>query len=237
MYSSNDLLLQAKEKGSEFAVRVNHRLLIDKILARYSSDFVVCRELIQNADDAEATSFSFEFSCKSNDSQKKTLDNSIITEIRAINNGKVFEETDWKRVASIAEGNTNIESVGQFGVGFFSVFSYSEQPIIISGKYCMAFTWRNDDSLTTYRYELPKAQQSNSTSIILKVRNEYILDTKEVWVAQESDLDLQSTASRNMSSAAKINVIPTIHLSQLKAYFTKGVYNDDSHCMIERIRK
>ncbi|CAF4101359.1 unnamed protein product, partial [Adineta steineri] len=39
---------------------------------------------------------------------------------------------DWKRVITIAEGNTNIDVVGQLGVGFFSVFSYSEKPMIQS---------------------------------------------------------------------------------------------------------
>ena len=53
---------------------------------------------------------------------EKDFHNKTITEIRAINNGLVFNETDWKRVAAIAEGNTNVESVGQFGVGFFFCF-------------------------------------------------------------------------------------------------------------------
>ncbi|CAF1395759.1 unnamed protein product [Rotaria sp. Silwood1] len=179
MSSSNNLLSRAKLHGSEFVVKVNHRMLIEKILARYSSDFVVCRELIQNADDAKATSFCFELSCESNGSRRGTLHNSIVTEIRAVNNGAIFSETDWERVASIAEGNTNIESVGQFGVGFFSVFSFSEEPIIKSGKQYMAFTWRND-SLTTYRCELPSAEHSNLTSINLKMRKTSTFKIKSI---------------------------------------------------------
>ena len=35
-------------------------MLIDKMLSRYSSDFVVYRELIQNSDDAQSTSFTLE---------------------------------------------------------------------------------------------------------------------------------------------------------------------------------
>ncbi|CAF0975123.1 unnamed protein product [Rotaria sp. Silwood1] len=222
MFSSNNLLSQAKQRGSEFVVKVNHRMLIDKILARYSSDFVVCRELIQNADDAKATSFSFELTCESNDSRKTTFDNNIITEIRAVNNGTIFTETDWQRVASIAEGNTNIESVGQFGVGFFSVFSFSEEPIIVSGKQCMAFTWRDDESLTTYRYELDSTQQSNLTSIILKMRSKYVLNAEKALTDRDDELYSEPATNGKMTSAAKIGVIPTINLSQIKAYFTKG---------------
>ena len=39
------------------AITVNQRALIDKILARYSAEFTVFRELLQNADDAGAVSY------------------------------------------------------------------------------------------------------------------------------------------------------------------------------------
>ena len=112
----------------ENRVEVNQRMLIDKMLARYSSDFVVCRELIQNSDDANATSFHFEITCDHNSSStlENDFNNKTIKEIRAVNNGLVFSEIDWKRIAAIAEGNTNVESVGQFGVGFFSTWNTHE---------------------------------------------------------------------------------------------------------------
>jgi hypothetical protein len=52
-----DLRAQLFASGSfeENEVTVNQRALIDKILARYSSDFTVFRELIQNANDAGAS--------------------------------------------------------------------------------------------------------------------------------------------------------------------------------------
>jgi hypothetical protein len=225
--SSDALRLKALQSGFESRVEVNQRMLIDKMLARYSSDFVVCRELIQNSDDAKATSFHFEITCDGGSSEKD-LHNKTITEIRAINNGLVFNETDWKRVAAIAEGNTNVESVGQFGVGFFSVFSFSEEPIITSGNEYMAFVWRDDNSLTTYRHKLPSNQQSQLTSIILKMRTKYILHT-------ETDLDIDSsndindksnnkspTKKKQKKSITTNEIIPTINLAQLKAYFTKG---------------
>ncbi|CAF4565914.1 unnamed protein product [Rotaria sp. Silwood2] len=233
--SSDALRLKALQSGFESRVEVNQRMLIDKMLARYSSDFVVCRELIQNSDDAKATSFHFEITCNDgslSSSLEKDFHNKTITEIRAINNGLIFNETDWKRVAAIAEGNTNVESVGQFGVGFFSVFSFSEEPIITSGNEYMAFVWRDDNSLTTYRHELPFEQQSKLTSIILKMRTKYILHT-------ETNLDFDSIIDINESPSGKSpnkkrqkkstipitttnEIIPTINLAQLKAYFTKG---------------
>ena len=47
--------------GGEERVQVNTQHLIDKILARYSSTYVVYRELLQNADDATASRVEFLF--------------------------------------------------------------------------------------------------------------------------------------------------------------------------------
>ena len=66
--SATRLRAAGRDGGKKGMVRANVRLLIDKLLARYSTDFFVCRELIQNADDAKATCFLFEIECQdSND--------------------------------------------------------------------------------------------------------------------------------------------------------------------------
>lgn len=52
---ARDELQRALESGYEEAVEVNQRGLIEKILARYSGDYTVFRELLQNADDAQAS--------------------------------------------------------------------------------------------------------------------------------------------------------------------------------------
>ncbi|CAF2099972.1 unnamed protein product [Rotaria magnacalcarata] len=235
----------AQQNGNEQRVQVNQRLLIDKMLARYSSDFVVFRELIQNSDDAKATSFHFEITCeplrppatsaktkitlpsKELTAQNESLlmsntvlkfHNSRITQLRMVNNGIVFEETDWKRVASIAEGNTNVDSVGQFGVGFFTVFSYCDEPIITSGNEYMAFVWRDDISLTTYRCQLPIEQQSNQTSIILKMKTEYILITEANTDSSENRVKLAKNTAKDTT---KKETVPSIDFNQLKTYLAK----------------
>jgi hypothetical protein len=52
---ANDEVQRALASGYEEAVEVNQRGLIEKILARYSGDYTVFRELLQNADDAQAS--------------------------------------------------------------------------------------------------------------------------------------------------------------------------------------
>ncbi|CAF2860875.1 unnamed protein product [Rotaria sp. Silwood2] len=261
--SSDELWLKIINEGKENRVEVNQRMLIDKMLARYSSEFVVYRELIQNSDDAQSTSFTLEITCdlstatinyetinkddlsvnqrrknyilegigqlfknhwkpntmnSTNDdslnnqqSYENDFNNCIITEIRTINNGNIFNEDDWKRVITIAEGDTNVDAIGQFGVGFFSVFSYSERPIIQSGKHCLAFSWQNGKSLTTFRKELSHEQQSSLTSIILKMKNKYILETKsildinEINIFQVNKIKVPLTSTKLSLVAKRLN--------------------------------
>lgn len=47
--------------GHDESVEVNQRALIDKVLARYSGEFTVFRELLQNSDDAQSKSVEIHF--------------------------------------------------------------------------------------------------------------------------------------------------------------------------------
>jgi hypothetical protein len=270
--SSADALFRGlKVKGIEEPARTNQSELIKKILARYASNFVVFRELIQNSDDAQAKSFQLQFICEPvsdlangqptstnqprqinsifgnigkffrdrfrrteenpSDEEEEEYDeiddppewkfhNKIITEIRTLNDGLSFTEVDWKRVITIADGYTNEDAIGQFGVGFFTVFAYSDKPMIISGKQCLAFDWKGE-SLTTFRHKTPVDAQSSMTSVILMMRDKYVLDTKSI-----KDLESESsiTESPNITNpkGAKDKLIPKINLSKLKVFFLKG---------------
>ena len=232
--TSDMLRSRALEFGSRDAVKVNQRMLIDKMLARYSSDFVFCRELIQNADDAGASLFHFEMFCTPRFSDgvvTERFHNSTITEMRATNNGRAFKDADWQRVASIAEGNTNVESVGQFGVGFFSVFAVSDEPIITSGKEYLIFVWQNTDSLTTCRHLLPVEQQGQSTSIILKMRSIYVLNTDTALSDESTERNFRAVRNGNKARFSTASITPIIHLAKLKAYFTKGNSNRQNSCL------
>jgi hypothetical protein len=143
--------------------------------------------------------------------------NKTITEIRTLNDGLVFTEADWKRVITIADGNPNEDAIGQFGVGFFTVFSYSDKPMILSGKQCLGFGWKDDESLITFRSKLPVEARSSMTSVILIMRDKYVLDTKST-----NDLETEQSVTTSPSSRTNAKVIPTINLTRLKYFFLKG---------------
>ena len=177
--------LRAQTMGAgedEEAVTVNTRSLIDKVLARYSGEWTVLRELLQNAADASASKVIIKFETipstavpvpqSSNPSAllQHTLLHHTLRRLLVTNNGQPFGGNDWSRLKRIAEGNPDETKIGAFGVGFYSVFADCEEPFISSGKEAMAFYWKGN-SLFTRRLQLSEEQSTPDTSFVLDYRN------------------------------------------------------------------
>ncbi|KAK0455114.1 hypothetical protein EV421DRAFT_1887456 [Armillaria borealis] len=161
--------------GHDESVEVNQRALIDKVLARYSGEFTVFRELLQNSDDAQATAVEIHFQSKhfldnlssisnrsSSDIPLPDLSTALVHQWTFKNNGIVFRDEDWSRLKKIAEGNPDEEKIGAFGVGFYSLFSVTEEPFVTSGGQWMGFYWKDKkDQLFARRGTLPNAEQTS----------------------------------------------------------------------------
>ncbi|KAI5854877.1 hypothetical protein BZA05DRAFT_392841 [Tricharina praecox] len=159
--------LRARTLGStqeEEAVTVNTRALIDKVLARYSSENTTLRELIQNAADAGATSVEVRYTTDVEDHSGEAGDDLLRTvkgKVKRLvvkNDGDAFREEDWQRLKRIAEGNPDEEKIGAFGVGFYSVFADTDDPFVSSGNQTMAFYWKGN-SLFTRRATMDKVDR------------------------------------------------------------------------------
>jgi hypothetical protein len=85
------------------------------------------------------------------------------------NDGTPFRPEDWDRLKRIAEGNPDVEKIGAFGVGFYSVFSICDDPFVSSGKESMAFYWNDKDQLFVRRR--PLEQEESMTTFLLNMRN------------------------------------------------------------------
>ncbi|KIK92678.1 hypothetical protein PAXRUDRAFT_829728 [Paxillus rubicundulus Ve08.2h10] len=160
--------------GQDESVEVNQRALIDKVLARYSGEFTVFRELLQNSDDAQSSAVEIRFETaeylhlKSEKEQGvgpralPDLKSSFVVQWTFRNNGIPFRDEDWTRLRKIAEGNPDEEKIGAFGVGFYSLFSVTENPFVASGGHGMEFYWKdNKDQLYVRRGDLPSKGTSD----------------------------------------------------------------------------
>ncbi|KIJ13860.1 hypothetical protein PAXINDRAFT_100530 [Paxillus involutus ATCC 200175] len=159
-------------KSTRVTVTVNQRALVGKVLARYPEDFAVFRELLQNAQDAGAKNVEIEFQTedyaaklsgdKVTNGTNSDFNNAKVSTFldtnrsgsqsrRQVskwvvrNDGKKFEEEDWNRITNIAVGNPDDQKIGAFGVGFFSVFSVTDSPVIISGDYRKKMGYNGDE--------------------------------------------------------------------------------------------
>ncbi|KAJ3107750.1 hypothetical protein HDU97_003420 [Phlyctochytrium planicorne] len=167
-----------QDQSIEERVEVNQRHLIDKILARYSAENTIFRELLQNSNDAGATEAQIHFKTSEKllkASSSSFLDifikrsNPTVTEVVYKNNGRPFSGDDWNRLKKIAEGNPDEQKIGFFGVGFYSLFSICEEPFVSSGSECLAFFWKGDQ-LFTKKGKVDDANTSPLTSFYLGLR-------------------------------------------------------------------
>ncbi|KNC84850.1 hypothetical protein SARC_02932 [Sphaeroforma arctica JP610] len=87
------------------------------------------------------------------------------------NNGENFRPQDWNRLRTIAEGNPDEEKIGFFGVGFYSVFSVCEEPMVISGDHVLAFKWVKDQLRTMFGDSKNQAKDNKWTEFVFDLRS------------------------------------------------------------------
>jgi hypothetical protein len=85
------------------------------------------------------------------------------------NNGRPFSNDDFTRLRRIAEGNPDEQKIGFFGVGFYSLFSICEEPLVTSGGQSLLFVWKGDN-LFTRKGVIPDNDVSEWTSFYLNLR-------------------------------------------------------------------
>lgn len=172
---------QTMADGLDSEVTVNTRALIDKVLARYSSEHTTLRELIQNAADAKANTVTIRLETDpslsiptpqgAEDSVllRHIIQNHTLKRLVVTNNGQAFTTADWSRLKSIADGNPDETKIGAFGVGFYSVFADCDEPFVVSGDKTMAFYWKGN-TLSTKIASVPADHDTTLTIFSLDYR-------------------------------------------------------------------
>ncbi|KAK0140775.1 Sacsin [Merluccius polli] len=118
---------------------------IKNILEEYPSVSDIFKELLQNADDANATECSFLIDMRKNtDIRENLLDPGMIAchgpSLWSFNNS-VFSDTDFLNITRLGGSMKRCEAdkVGKFGLGFNSVYHVTDIPIIMSREFMIMF--------------------------------------------------------------------------------------------------
>ncbi len=121
-----------KRYGTDIG-RIGHMLLAD----RYDERTHFIFELLQNAEDALARRTGWQGSRAVSFDLKETS-------LRVSHYGSPFDEADVRGICGIAESTKNINEIGRFGIGFKSVYAFTQRPEIYSGSEAFAiekFVW------------------------------------------------------------------------------------------------
>ncbi|XP_008285883.1 sacsin [Stegastes partitus] len=130
----NDSLSQfafSFEQQEELTVRIKN------IISSYPSKKDILKELIQNADDAEATEIHFIWD-KRQHGKEKTFGkkwNHLQGPALCVFNNKVFSDADLRGIQQLGEGGKHNSpgKIGKYGVGFNSVYHLTDCPSILTG--------------------------------------------------------------------------------------------------------
>ncbi|XP_061172071.1 sacsin-like [Saccostrea echinata] len=112
---------------------------LKNILDQYPDGSQIIRELVQNAEDAGATTFKIYYAEGDHNptpgANTPVYQEYFRTPALCVYNDGVFSQDDWKGIKSIYTSVKEKDAlkVGRFGLGFKSIFHITDSPVIISG--------------------------------------------------------------------------------------------------------
>ena len=116
---------------------------LKNILNEYKEGVGVFRELVQNADDAGATEVQFVLDWRSHPTERVLSSGMADCQGPAllVYNNAVFTDDDLQNISKLAGATKkeDLEKIGRFGLGFSSVYHFTDVPSFISRNYAVFF--------------------------------------------------------------------------------------------------
>ncbi|XP_036395895.1 sacsin-like [Megalops cyprinoides] len=121
----------------EFGQHEELTVRLKNIIAAYPSKKDILKELIQNADDAEATEIHFVWDTRTHNTEKTFGEkwNPLQGPSLCVYNNKLFSDTDLKGIQQLGEGGKHGTpgKTGKYGLGFNSVYHLTDCPAFVTG--------------------------------------------------------------------------------------------------------
>nr|XP_046261174.1 sacsin [Scatophagus argus] len=141
------------EQQEQLTVRIKN------IISAYPSKKDILKELIQNADDAEATEIHFVWD-KRQHGEKKTFGkewNHLQGPALCVFNNKVFSDADLIGIQQLGEGGKHSSpgKTGKYGVGFNSVYHLTDCPSILTGDKLLCISDPNKKYIESHSDKAP----------------------------------------------------------------------------------
>ena len=116
---------------------------LSNILKEYKDGVTIIKEMIQNADDAEATEVNILYDARSHTTDRLLFKGMADSHGPAlvVHNNSTFSEEDFTNITKLA-GATKKDKplkIGKFGVGFCSVYHMTDIPSFVSGEWLYIF--------------------------------------------------------------------------------------------------
>ena len=124
---------------------------ISSLLKEYRDGLAILKELVQNADDAEATEVKFIYDERQNSDHRVALFDDAMKDLQGpalwAYNDANFTEDDFQNIIKLGgkTKKTATNKIGKFGLGFNAVYNLTDVPCFISGNNMVYF-----DPHTTY---------------------------------------------------------------------------------------
>ena len=134
---------------------------LKNILRDYKDGITIIKELLQNADDAEATEVNICYDARQHETDHKKLFFSGMAEAHGpaliVHNNKTFSDDDFSNITKLAAATKQgkVLKIGKFGIGFCSVYHMTDVPSFISRDYLYIF----DPTLSHLRKDVKNPAQ------------------------------------------------------------------------------
>ncbi|XP_030285109.1 sacsin-like [Sparus aurata] len=196
------------EQQEQLTVRIKN------IISAYPSKKDILKELIQNADDAEATEIHFVWD-KRQQGKGKTFGkkwNHLQGPALCVFNNKVFSKADLTGIQQLGEGGKHNSpgKIGKYGVGFNSVYHLTDCPSILTGDELLCISDPNQKYIESHSDKAPAGigyeLRDNFKNMYMDVYKSFLPDKFSLEEGTMFRLPLRTEAMAKSSKISKQEV-------------------------------